>query len=151
MGHGFLVLRYFAFRLAVIFDVVFPELRKSSGRRRRNENSAAGGAKFSGKLFSRNPEVKAIQPEISTCFLRRRPRAFGAGPAPLVLLRGSGNLRLPVVNDTGPALFPCAVSQAPAGLASRLHKPAASCGQRPSRALSCSALREPWRSRSGAP
>ncbi len=35
--------------------------------------------------------------------------------------------------------------------ASLLHKPSASCGQRPGRALSCSALREPWRSRSGAP
>ena len=42
--------------------------------------------------------------ENSTLVLRRRPRACGAGPAPLVLLRGSTSLRLPISNTNGRAL-----------------------------------------------
>ncbi len=66
-------------------------LRKPSGRRRRNENSAAGGAKFCGKLFSRNPEVKSDSTGNFHLLFAPPARALGAAPAPLVLLRCSGS------------------------------------------------------------
>jgi len=72
--------------------------------------------------------------ENSTLVLRRRPRAAGAGPAPLVLLRGSTSLRLPISNTNGRALSCSAASRTalrrfasllrqPGGLPTRFRKP----------------------------
>ena len=54
-------------------------------------NSAAGGAKILGTMIYNLQCFFKPQPPNSTFDLRRRPRAGGAAPAPLVLLRGSGS------------------------------------------------------------
>ncbi len=124
-------------------------LHKPSGRRRRNENSAAGGAKVSGLLHSLvQSQRRGFCRQISVSFAPPAPR-LRAAPALLVLFRGFGNLRLPMTNATGRALFPCATPQAGRPslrsclcLASQLREPSHfACGYA---LVSLRAPRSPW-------
>ncbi len=160
---------------------LFRGLHKPSGRRRRNEHSAAGGAKVYGKCFDAGQAViQSRNRKIPPLFCAAGPR-LRRGPAPLVLFRGFANRltafrsaapraigfhkpkqmpRLVSLRGSGSPAVCLHGSASPGGLASQLGKPALPEANTwaalvfPRHRVSpsvCRGLRKPWRSCSAAP
>jgi len=68
-------------------------LHKPSGRRRRNEIPLPAAQRVAANVVRKDLPIVQRFEKNSAVFLRRRPRAEGAGPAAFVLLRPPANLR----------------------------------------------------------